>query len=127
MEVDESHLKPETPSPVEDRHDFTFVLNPTPNRPTRLSSSLSGRQRLSLLDIDGGICFITGDRLPTMSIQDAHIVQRWFSKEKVRALRWLAKSRLFAPQIKYYEKVWGLKTGKLNVDSRFNRVHRQSF
>ena len=91
MEVDESHLEPGTPSPVEDRHDSTFILNPTPDRPARLSSSLSNRQRLSLLDIDGGICFITGDRLPTISIQDAHIVQRRLSKEIVCVLMCLAK------------------------------------
>src|SRR5258708_1286134 len=53
MEVDESHLEPETPLPVEDLHDPTFILNPTPNRPARLSLSLSNQQRLSLLDIDG--------------------------------------------------------------------------
>jgi hypothetical protein len=91
MEVDESHLEPETPSPVEDPHDPTFILNPTPDRPARLSSSLSNRQRLSLLDIDGGICFITRDRLPTISIQDAHIVQRRLSKEIVRASMCLLK------------------------------------
>jgi hypothetical protein len=91
MEVDESHLEPETPSPVEDLHDPTFILNPTPDRPARLSSSLSNRQRLSLLDIDGGICFITRDRLPTISIQDAHIVQRRLSKEIVRASMCLLK------------------------------------
>jgi hypothetical protein len=91
MEVDESHLEPETPSPVEDLHDSTFILNPTPDRPARLSSSLSNRQRLSLLDIDGGICFITRDRLPTISIQDAHIVQRRLSKEIVRASMCLSK------------------------------------
>ncbi|KIM77588.1 hypothetical protein PILCRDRAFT_795665 [Piloderma croceum F 1598] len=73
--------KPETPLPVEDPHDSTFILNPAPDRPARLSSSLSNRQRLSLLDIDGCICFITRDRLPTISIQDAHIVQRRLPKE----------------------------------------------
>jgi hypothetical protein len=65
---------------TEDSHDDDgpFLLNPTPLRPLRQPSSITNRQRLNLSDIDQGICFITGDRLPKKAMQDAHIIRRKF-------------------------------------------------
>jgi hypothetical protein len=56
--------------------DGPFLLHPTPQRPLCQSSSVTSRQKLNLKDIDQGICFITGENLPTKAIQDAHIMRR---------------------------------------------------
>jgi hypothetical protein len=68
--------------------DGPFLLHPTPQRPLRQPSTVSSRQKLNLRDIDRGVCFITGDDLPTKAIQDAHIIRRKLPVSNVSHYVW---------------------------------------
>lgn len=106
---------------------FTLRATPVhpPERPPKLASSISSAQSKKLFALDGGICLITGDKAPLNAIEDAHIVQRRLPVDTVCS-HLLLNCRLLIPtQIKFYERLWGLPLRGFNVDSRFNRVHRE--
>ncbi|KZP34080.1 hypothetical protein FIBSPDRAFT_943141 [Athelia psychrophila] len=98
-----------TPS-LDQGQDPVSIPHHTSPRPERLPLFLSSTQSQKLLALDDGICLITGDKAPKIAIEYAHIVQR----------------RLPVSKIKYYERLWGLPAKKLDLDSRFNRVHLRS-